>query len=174
MNTPRLIAFFIALAGCTNAATPGIDFKGLRLGSTEAEVQTKFPNATCSDKFHPLLNMKVRECVDVRGSIAEVPAEVFFLLRDTRVAEIWAVFPSIRFDIVAATLQEKFGKPSFDGQQVGGRELLWERNGTDETVRAYAVYQDPAGENKAKSVVKFMGPVAGDDAKSLPRRSKDL
>ena len=167
-------AFCVLVAGCKLGANPVLDFKGLRLGSTEAEIRSKFPNAKCDDKVHPLIQMKVRECVDREGTIAEVRAEVHFLMRDTRVREIWVFFPRARFDVVVESLNEKFGKPSFDGKYSGPREIVWEWKQVDDTVQVFEVPRDARSDDKHRSLVKFVSHRNDDDVERVKQRSKDL
>ncbi len=87
-----------------------IEFKGVRLGSSEEIVKQQFPSVSCNDGDGILSD---RSCSLEDSTYAGYPADIRFYFYTDKLHAI-SIFnhASNRFDEIVSTIQQKYGKPS--------------------------------------------------------------
>lgn len=176
------ISMFMA-ANCVAADKP-FEFRGVRLGVSEAEFTSSLPAYTCTAAGPYLSHLADRICtapafeLEYAGVAASSIIAGFL---DNRFIALTVSIKPDQFDAVSAALREKFGAPTLQtapefrtrgGVVVRNETLTWQHNGDTIMVRRYGssldstnvMYMDGTGRemlskrqrDSAKNAVKSM------------------
>lgn len=127
-------SFVLTLSTASLAQSPGIDFKGLPLGSSVADVKAKFPEYYCkttpgnplgdtSCSLAPEMkclmeqgpypdNRSCKEAVMNAMTYAGVRADISLMFYDDKLGMARVTFSSDGFSNVAASMRDKYGEPT--------------------------------------------------------------
>lgn len=125
-TTSSLLAIALCLVALemSQAAEPEpLEFKGVKLGSSEAELRAKFPQAKC----RPYSNNNGSTCGVNNSSIANVPARAGFTFESGKLILIVLNFNKSSFDTVAKALKTKYGPSTQAGVDSGADVIGWAR-----------------------------------------------
>lgn len=190
------LALAFAVPAIALAQAPPLEFKGVPLGATEAQLLEKYPAFHCRDdeKFGRLCTFhyesygyfcqsKTEEpfqaCIRQRQALQEFgptnPTMYIAKVRHSTVQSVDIMFPADDFRAVAAALAEKYGRPTREGSGVVKNRMgaAFDNRTVEWTRRDGKLRIEQRGSSIVESVVSMTTPkFQGTEATEISGKTK--